>query len=82
MPAAARRAVRTPLARALSEADKSNRWLARALGIHDSEVSRWCHAKRIDTLSLERMREIAKLLKGAGVKWASVRSLWPEDEAS
>jgi transcriptional regulator with XRE-family HTH domain len=73
----------TPLDEALTLAferrGRTARSFARELGIEESMLSRWRQGHH--TPELHTGREIARLLKAAGVK-VTVAKLWPPEEAT
>lgn len=64
---------RTPLDRCLWERRRSNRSLARELGVHETQVSRWRSGLHVP--EAERREAIAKALG------TTVEYLWPEAAA-
>lgn len=64
----------TLLAQAMFAEKRTGRWLAKQLGVHHTQISRWVNGRSIPTTG--NRRRIAKAL---GV---TVESLWPSEEAS
>jgi hypothetical protein len=78
MPAEAPSVARTPLNRALWDADRTGRWLAREIGVHEEQVARWRHGRHVPKIETQQL--IVKALAPL-VDWVSIASLWPKDEA-
>lgn len=64
----------SPLSRAMFEAGWSNRRLARRLGVHESQVSRWRHGMHLPEIATRH--DIAEALGH------SAEELWPEDRVA
>jgi hypothetical protein len=70
----------TPLDRALFEAKRTGRWLAQALNVHETQVSRWRQGVNLPGSIYQDT--ISKLLLAESVEWATVAGLWPSEDAS